>query len=281
MDLIQVDLTRCTRCGLCARICPYVVLDVDMQKGPYVIRDNCIACGHCVAVCPEDAIDNRKSPRSGQRPAPETVLDEKTAADFLRSRRTIRWYRKRRVSRRKIEKMLDMARFAPTGSNSQGISWLIIDNPEIIHAASDAVIAWEKETLEINPHASPLFDAQIERYSKKREDSILFNAPCLVIALSRHDLPKRVRENAILCMIYAQLYAPSLGLGTCWAGVLEGCVNAKWQPLLDILDLPEDRVFAGAMVTGYPNYRHKQLVDRNPPDVRWASRDQPSLYYCP
>lgn len=271
MSLIQVNLTQCTRCGLCARICPYVVLDVDPQKGPHVIRNKCIACGHCVAVCPTEAIDNRKSPRAKQTPPPSYVLDEKTAADFLRSRRTIRWYQKRLVPRAKVTKMLDMARFAPTGSNSQGISWLVIDHPEIISAVSNAVLTWEKEELADNQHASPLFEAQIERQTKKGEDPILFNAPCLIIALSSYDAPKRVRENAILSMIYAQLYAPVLGLGTCWAGVFESCVNAGWKPLLDILDLPENMTFAGGMVTGYPAYSYRQLVDRDPLEMRWKT----------
>lgn len=271
MNLIQVDPARCTRCGLCARVCPYVVLEVDPANGPHVIRDTCIACGHCVAVCPTEAIDNRKSPLSRQLPATEPVLNEKTAAYFLRARRTIRWYQKRRVSREKITKILDMARFAPTGSNSQGISWLIIDNPETIRAVSKAVIEWEKQETTQNPHASPLFEAQIERFLKNKEDSILFNAPCLIIALSPYDSPKRARENAILSMIYAQLYAPSLGLGTCWAGVFEGCVNAGWSPLLNILNLTEKMTFAGGMVIGYPNYTHKRLTDRAPLNIRWAS----------
>jgi len=270
MSMIQVDLTRCTRCGLCARICPYVVLEVDRQNGPHVIRDTCIACGHCVAACPTEAIDNRKSPRIKQISAPATPLDEKTAVDFLRARRTIRWYQKRQVPRAEISKLLDMARFAPTGSNSQGISWLVIDTPETIRAISEAVVTWEKETLATNPQTSPLLEAQVERHAKNREDPILFNAPCLIIALSSYGTPRRIRENAILSMIYAQLYAPSLGLGTCWAGVFESCVNAGWPPLLEVLDLPEKMTFAGGMVTGYPAYSFRQLVERNPLDIRWG-----------
>lgn len=271
MDLIHVNQQLCTRCGLCARVCPYVVLAVDPQTGPHVIRDKCIACGHCVAVCPTEAINNRKTPREKQLPATAPLPGEEETAYLLRARRTIRWYQKRRVSREKIAKVLDIARFAPTGSNSQGISYRVIDNRETIRAISKAVIDWEKHETANNPHVTPLFEAQIERYTKNREDSILFDAPCLIIALSSYDSPKRARENAILSMIYAQLYAPSLGLGTCWAGVFEGCVNAGWQPLLDILDLPENMTFSGGMVIGYPNYHYQRLADREPLNITWAS----------
>ncbi|MDR1310918.1 MAG: nitroreductase family protein [Burkholderiaceae bacterium] len=269
MGLIALDYGKCSKCGLCVRVCPYVVLEMDPANGPRVVRDKCIACGHCVAVCPRAALDNNKAPRKNQPADTGTPFSEADSAWYLRARRTVRWYQKKPVARGKITRWLDIARFAPTASNTQGIVWLIIDNPLTIQSVARAVIAWEQSEVANNPNPFPIFEAQLDRYGRG-EDSILFGAPCLIVALSVYSSQKRARENAVLSMMYAQLHAPSLGLGTCWAGVLEACVGAGWQPLLDVLNLPPDHTFCGAMVVGYPNYRYHNLTDREPLALIWA-----------
>jgi nitroreductase len=65
------------------------------------------------------------------------------------------------------------------------------------------------------------------------------------------------------------LFAPNIGLGSCWAGLLELAAFAGHQKLLDLFKIPEGKVFTGAMMVGYPKYIYKRLVDRNPLDVRW------------
>ena len=64
-DLIQVDETKCTKCGSCAKVCPIGVIDMD-EHGPKAISQFCIACGHCVAICPSEALDNVKTPLAGK-----------------------------------------------------------------------------------------------------------------------------------------------------------------------------------------------------------------------
>ena len=52
----QVDPEKCTRCGLCARVCRF-----DAFAGPgVVLRGSCEGCGLCSRVCPTQAI--RMSP---------------------------------------------------------------------------------------------------------------------------------------------------------------------------------------------------------------------------
>ena len=57
---------RCVACGLCARVCPSLAIDVqaaetDLEKERYPIKFEinmvrCIFCGFCEEVCPEEAI---------------------------------------------------------------------------------------------------------------------------------------------------------------------------------------------------------------------------------
>jgi len=53
-----VDLEKCTSCGLCARVCPFGAIEVDIKAktGARVITAACAGCGACAAECRFGAI---------------------------------------------------------------------------------------------------------------------------------------------------------------------------------------------------------------------------------
>ncbi len=50
--------SKCTSCGICARVCPYnaIYVDKENKKPARVIEAACAGCGTCAAECPFDAI---------------------------------------------------------------------------------------------------------------------------------------------------------------------------------------------------------------------------------
>jgi heterodisulfide reductase subunit A len=50
-----IDLEKCSKCGLCAKICPYTAIEL-VDKDPHVIQAICKGCGTCAAECPKDCI---------------------------------------------------------------------------------------------------------------------------------------------------------------------------------------------------------------------------------
>jgi heterodisulfide reductase subunit A len=56
-----VDLEKCTSCGVCARVCPFGAIEVDVKtkSGAKVITAACSGCGACVAECKFNAITVR------------------------------------------------------------------------------------------------------------------------------------------------------------------------------------------------------------------------------
>ncbi|MBP2628427.1 MAG: nitroreductase [Firmicutes bacterium] len=271
MELIQVNQEKCIRCGFCADVCPRSVINMGNQ-GPEVIgtEERCIACGHCVAVCPQDALDNVKTPLAQQLPIGKApVLDADTACHFLRARRSIRRYKKDGVSREKILKLLDIARLAPTGSNAQGVAYHVIDNADILRKITAATVNWIDEQVQKgSPWALP-YASSVDNYRKTGQDIILRDAPCLVVAITEKNFLPRGRDNSHFSLTYAELYAPAIALGTCWAGFFETCASAGYRPMLSLLNLPEDMIVTGGLMVGYPQYSYKRLVDRNPLQVTW------------
>lgn len=109
-NFIQVNQDKCTQCGLCVKVCRGT-LDMG-EHGPEVVDDFCIACGHCIAVCPNGALDHRLTPLEKQVLLEETPIpDAHTAARFLRSRRSVRSFQKKRVPCETVRELLDIARF--------------------------------------------------------------------------------------------------------------------------------------------------------------------------
>jgi ferredoxin-type protein NapH len=50
---LQKDETKCTKCGVCKRVCPTQVTEVYDKKGGDVTVSGCMLCLRCVEMCPE------------------------------------------------------------------------------------------------------------------------------------------------------------------------------------------------------------------------------------
>jgi nitroreductase/NAD-dependent dihydropyrimidine dehydrogenase PreA subunit len=269
MKLIEVNQEQCILCGLCTQACPVGTFAMS-DNGPVEIRpEACIACGHCVAVCPHMAIDNSKTPLAKQTALKEfPVLTPAAAEEFLRSRRSIRYYKKNSVPQEQLLQLIEIARFAPTGSNRQGVSYVVVQDKEVLQKATQITIEWMEAQLSLRTPVHASFPFHVHAYRAERRDTILRNAPHLILATTQKTLPHG-RENSIFSFAYLELFATSLGLGSCWAGLLEMCVFSKHSPLLELFKIPEDKHITGAVMVGYPQYSYKRLVDRNPLDVTW------------
>ncbi len=271
-NLIQVNQDKCTKCGLCVNVCRGT-LGLG-EQGPEVVNNLCIVCGHCVAVCPNGSLDHKLAPLEKQVLLENvSVPDADTAARFLRSRRSVRSFKKKHVPREIIRELLDIARFAPTACNSQGVSYHVIDDPATLKEIAAVIADWAEEDLKHGALGKSPWSKNtsntIRRYLKNGKDTILRDAPCLVIATADKDRFALGRDNTHFALAYAQLYAPALGLGTCWSGLFEYCAATEYEPLLKLLKLSKNKIVTGALLAGYPVYSFKRLVDREPLQISW------------
>lgn len=260
-DLITVNKDKCLRCGICVETCPSVILNMGEDGPECVVERGCMSCGQCVAVCPVGALDNKYAPLETMRPVTKPMPTAEEAYEYLRMRRSVRAYKPQAPTDEDLTKLLDICRYAPTATNSQMMYYVVMRKPEQIKAVTDLVIDWMEEESANNHPNKRYFATVVRAYKERNVDLIARKAPCLVFMITKR-LNTAGVSSAGQCQAYAQLYAPTMGLGTCVAGFVETCGIAGYKPLTDLVGVPPKMKIVGAMMVGYPKYKFHRMPER-------------------
>lgn len=271
---MKVDKATCKGDGKCVEICPISILRMSKEGVPEFVpggEEVCINCGHCFAVCPPGSIElSSMNPKeamplvSSKLPAPEQV------ELLLKGRRSIRAYKDQPVTKGAIEKLLDCARYAPSGINRQPVNWLVINNKEKVRELSAAVISWMEGLLKAkSPMAESFrFDRLVESW-KNGQDMICRGAPSLVIAYGVKDDPIAA-QSCIISATYLELAAFGFGLGACWAGYVNMGLNMS-EEVRKVAGLSSKAAAGAVMMIGHPKYRYSRIPFRNTPKIIWKT----------
>lgn len=273
MSILQVDENKCRRDGICVLECPRrIIVQETAESLPVVPVENealCLVCGHCVAVCPHGAVSVTGVPLEACPPLNREMAPSwEQAVQFLRSRRSIRIYREEPVRRTDLEKMIETARYAPTAANSQRVHWTVVEGREKLLRLSELTVDWMRALVQRQPDtpASDYFRPFVRSWDGGY-DIILRNAPALVVASA----PREASNGLVDCTIaltYLELAGLPLGVGTCWAGLLQAAlVNSP--PAFEALGLPEGHTSHYPMMVGYPKFRYYRLPERKQPPITW------------
>lgn len=275
MAMISFNPESCINCGICIDICPLnLISDNNYNNSTPFMPDEmdnvCMKCGNCEAFCPENAISPQFSTQYSQlseTTSPETEFEQ--LGLYMRRRRSIRNYRNEPVDQKKIEDLLDIVRYAPSGMNKQPVNWLIIHSPEKMQKIISLTIDGLREIAEstVDHPLKPVFPSIISA-SESGDDPVCRGAPHLAIAYGEVDDPM-IYTDCVVALSWFELAAPSFGMGSCWAGFVKVAASS-YQPLIDELNLPPGHVLQHAMMFGYPEYEIHNIPGRNPPNINWS-----------
>jgi nitroreductase/NAD-dependent dihydropyrimidine dehydrogenase PreA subunit len=273
MSFLQVNESKCKKDGLCAMACPMGLLVVEPGRNfpkPIPGADTlCLQCGHCVSACPHAALSLSTIKVEDCVPLQrELNVSVEQTAQLLKSRRSIRRYKPDPLERRDIEALIDAARYAPSGKNTQPLSWLVVYDAAAVHTLAAHVADWMKDMLK-NKHPMSVW-LQFENLVKAWDngiDAILRNAPHLIITHAPKANPM-APQSAIIALTTFEIAAAAAGFGTCWAGFFQIAVGL-WEPLQKALNLPEGHISHGALMLGRPAVKYYRIPPRKKPDVMW------------
>ena len=281
-----VNTKACIGCSRCVSVCPSFVLDMAEEKSAVVRGEWCIGCGHCGAVCPTEAIYREGScldmhPQKGEAPAtpPETLKL------LLRERRSVRNYTRDPVPEEILRKILDAGRYAPTGSNSQNVHYVVLTLPDRIAELQrmttsfydqifSRVRGWSgmlllsliagRKTAEYLRQSLPKVEYAKEQM-KQGKDRLFYHAPVVMLAHAE-SWDSCSSFNCSVALYHCSLMAHTLGIGCCFNGFLVNAVNHA-PKIKRKVGIPADHKCYSAMTLGFPDMKYLRLVDRCPPNV--------------
>ncbi|MHB8072626.1 nitroreductase family protein [Desulfosporosinus fructosivorans] len=159
----------------------------------------------------------------------------------IEMRRSIRNYMNRPVEDEKIIKVLESARLAPSGDNTQPWHFIVVKS-ELIRQELAVVSHNQKWML-----SAPVFIVCVADIRSRIEEdvdiSLNENSP-------QEELKQIIRDTSI-SIGHILLEADNLGLGTCWVAwfIQEG--------IRPVLNIPTDKYVVGIITLGYADEKPK------------------------
>ena len=268
--VFRVNHERCSRCGVCAEVCPMGFITLDGDSFPVEAGERemlCMRCGHCVAACPLDAMEHRASPLEDSPVIPREMMPSAEQVSWLlKSRRSIRAFKQQPVEKEKIADLIRTAGYAPSGANVQAVEWIVVHKTETMDRIREMTMEWIKEL--VRQQHELVRNVPIESYMRDMEsgkDRILRGAPALVIAKGNKNTI-HTEQDIEIALTYFEIAAASQGLGACWLAMLARVLR-YYPPMRKLLGLSDDDEYFFAMLVGYPKHTYRRLPKRREPRI--------------
>lgn len=288
MSWVSIDYDKCSNCGICIEGCGRCFFLKDDRVSVYADINCCSVCGRCVALCPEEAVTHTEMDmKNFHRIQKNNFISTDDFFEFLRQRRSHRAFTDKRIPEADMKKLIDIVRYSPTGSNSQLVELLVIENPEKIRKLSGLSVefmiksgeeAKEKaEKLkadggtgidEIGQLEMMAFYGEMMKQSRETGlDPIFYNAPA-VIVFHAPELAFSKKDDCVIASTTMGLLSRTMGLEYTYIGLFEAASN-NYSPVAEELNLPGNNRVYSVIIVGYPKMKFLRTVDRKPARVRF------------
>lgn len=107
---------------LVGNVCKFAfVIIIIVDDFAKEIGSNCFECGHCMAICKQGAITLKSfeghEDRIVEYNPREIPLDYDDLLQFLKQRRSPRWFKNKKVDKQTFEKLFEGAYYSPSAQN--------------------------------------------------------------------------------------------------------------------------------------------------------------------
>lgn len=258
----KVDESLCTKCGLCSGECPVGIISMD--EFPTISSENeiqCFKCQHCLAICPTGALSILdKDPKNSIKNS-RKLPDPLAMSELIKTRRSVRKYKKEGLDKNLIQELLETSSYAPTGHNGNNVHFTVVSDVETMHKLRDMTYASIKQAGEsgaLDPNFGFIYEFQ-KQWEGKGVDVVFRDAPHLVIA----SVPKSSVSplpDGLIALSYFELLANAHGIGTLWNGMIKWAINDIDPELRKTIGIPDDHLIAYVMLFGKPAVKYARSI---------------------
>lgn len=154
---------------------------------------------------------------------------EKEVLECIRTRRSIRRYKKEQIQNEELTKVLEAGTWAPTSKGQQKPFIVAVQKPELIAQ----LVKMNAEIM--GTTGNPYYDA-----------------PTIILVFAPIEYGKGLQDGSCI-LENMMLAAHAIGLGSCWINrEIEMFQTEKGKQLMKEMNLPDGLMGIGALSLGYP-----------------------------
>lgn len=254
---ITVNKEKCIHCGMCIKDCIVGVLEFDENKHPKYCKNgenNCVACQHCMAICPTGALSF--GDKNSEASIEAGYADSEELLRLIQSRRSVRQYKNEDIPKDKLEKIIKMLPYPPTGGNRDNLHYSIVETKEKMEEIRK--ITYDK----ILSYKNPSSTMEMAKQAYLNGNDIIYRRATSMVAVAI-DKNKTIAgcetADPIIGLSYLDLYAQSLGVGTLWCDM--ALLIARQIPeVYSLLEIPNNYTLDYILLLGVPAVKYKRTT---------------------
>lgn len=265
---------KCIGCGSCVKICHEHCMTL-VDRTVSINQEICSTCTQCVAICPQQAISWDNIPpcifEEKRLPSPEQI-DE-----LLKERRTIRFFKKKKLNRKLLEEIVSYGIYAPT--NNYSLRAIIVDDEDIMKDFERILMQYVLRTYrfifkpkvvfnlirKMTPKIDPKDKVKMEAAIKRGYNFPVAPAIVFIVGDKRIALSEASAHYALYNMI---LYAQTKAIGSRLRG--QGLiVYDRNKTARQRLRLSKKENILGMLELGYSAVRFRNKVTGKTLPIRW------------
>jgi nitroreductase len=183
-------------------------------------------------------------------------------SEAIENRRSVRNYTTQKVDKASVEKLLHAAVQAPSASNTQPWTFVVIQDAKLLKDYSDRSKSLLLGMIDFDNSPHKKYRAMLSN----PDFNIFYTASTLIVIYAK-PMGSHSYGDCCLAAQNLMLAAHGLGLGTCWigfAGTLLDTPEVKKE-----LGVPGEYALVAPIIVGYPQGKVAQLTRDAPEILSW------------
>ena len=162
-----------------------------------------------------------------------------------------------------------MLKWVPTGCNYHKLKFSFIDDVEVMNDYRNKVNTALKKVLAEDEELAGKFGS-FKDVLFRGEDLIFRGAPHLLVVSNDKNAPCS-NEDGVIALSYFEMYAQSMGLGTCWCGFMKTILQI-FPEFCKYLEIPENYDFCYAILFGEKSVNYQRTTQPDEVIIKSVSK---------
>ena len=259
----MIDVEECIGCGQCKSVC--IRDNIEIDEVAYETGSNCFECGHCMAICPTKAVTLKifkgRENRIVEYNPNKIPLDYDDLLNFLKQRRSMRWFKKKKIDKDTFNKLIEGAYYSPSAQNQQDVEFVVLDNKlnDFMKHVYDIIKVEEDQFFRIKEFGDYLRDNSTKEYHP-----LLWSGHQLILTFSTD------KTSAVIANTRMELLAYSLGLGGFYSLFILKADEIDHEKLMEFFpNIDKNKHMYSAFIIGYPKKRFRRTIPHKEIEINY------------